>query len=190
VVTAFDITSVLSLFKLGGASFWRGRLPWPQASERLRRMAIEIPPAGTRGTKAPPTGAVGRGIMTFVRWVHRLTGNKMSGQPLLYLHTIGAKSGQPRTSAVMAFPDGNTSWLVVGSRGGSAGHPAWIHNIAANPDRIEVEVQGRNAAVMAETLEGEERAAAWARITTAQPRFAGYQQKTDRQLPVVRLTAR
>ena len=153
-------------------------------------MAIEIPPAGTRGTKAPPSGALVRSIMTVVRGVHRLTGNKLGGQPLLHLHTIGAKSGQPRTSVVMAFPDGEDSWLIVGSRGGTAGHPSWIHNIAANPDRIEAEVQGRKAAVTAETLSGEERAAAWERITTAQPRFAGYEEKTDRQWPVVRLTVR
>src|SRR5437763_495353 len=151
-------------------------------------MAIEIPPAGTRGTKAPPSGALGRGLMTVARSVHRLTGNKMSGQPLLHLHTIGAKSDQPRTSVVMAFPDGNDSWLVVASRGGTAGHPSWIYNIAANPDRVEVEIEGRKTAATAETLDGEERAAAWKRITTAQPRFAGYEQKTDRQLPVVRLT--
>jgi hypothetical protein len=44
--------------------------------------------------------------------------------------------------------------------------------------------------VTAETLSGEERAAAWELITSIQPRFAGYEQKTDRQLPVVRLTAR
>jgi deazaflavin-dependent oxidoreductase (nitroreductase family) len=153
-------------------------------------MAIEIPPAGTRGTKAPPSGAIGRGLMTVARLVHRLTGNKMSGQPLLHLHTIGAKSGQPRTSVVMAFADGDDSWLVVASRGGSTGHPSWIYNIAANPDRVEVEIQGRKAAVTAETLSDGQRAAAWERITTSQPRFAGYEQKTDRQLPVVRLTAR
>ncbi|MDX6521625.1 MAG: hypothetical protein QOC77_2587 [Thermoleophilaceae bacterium] len=153
-------------------------------------MTIEIPPAGTRGTKAPPSGALGRGLMTVARWVHRLTGNKMSGQPLLHLHTIGAKSGQPRTAVVMAFPDGDDSWLVVASRGGTAGHPSWIYNIAAHPDRVEVEMQGRKAAATAETLTGAERTAAWERITAAQPRFAGYEQKTDRQLPVVRLTAR
>ena len=68
----------------------------------------------------------------------------MSGQSLLHLRTIGAKSGQPRTSVVMAFPDGDDAWL----------------------------------------------AAAWERITTTQPRFAGYERKTDRQPPVVRLTAR
>ena len=153
-------------------------------------MAIEIPPAGSRGTKAPPSGPVARTMMAVVRRVHKLTGNKMGGQPLLYLHTVGAKSGEPRTSAVMAFPDGDNTWLVVASRGGTAGHPAWLYNIAAHPDRIEVEVEGRKVAVTASTLSGDDRADAWKRITTAQPRFTGYEAKTDRELPVVRLAAR
>lgn len=128
--------------------------------------------------------------MAVARRIHRLTGNKMSGQPLLYLHTIGAKSGQPRTSVVMAFAEGEGSWLIVGSRGGTAGHPSWFYNLASHPERVEVEVDDRKCAVTAATLSGEERASAWDRITTTQPRFLGYEQKTDRQLPVVRLTAR
>jgi deazaflavin-dependent oxidoreductase (nitroreductase family) len=152
-------------------------------------MAIEIPPAGTRGTKAPPKGPVARALMAAVRRVHRLTGNTMSGQPLLYLHTIGAKSGQARTSVVMAFPESDGAWLVVASRGGTADHPAWFYNLAAHPDRVEVEFQGRRTRVTAQTLDGEERAAAWDHITTTQPRFAGYERKTDRRLPVIRLTA-
>lgn len=152
-------------------------------------MAIEIPPAGTRGSKAPPSGPVVRGMMSVVRRVHRLTGDKMSGQPLLHLHTIGAKSGQPRTSVVMAFADGDNSWLVVASRGGTAGHPSWLYNMAVHPDQIEVEIDGRRMRVTAQTLAGEERATAWARITSTQPRFSGYESKTDREIPVVRLTA-
>ncbi len=153
-------------------------------------MTIEVPPAGTRGTKAPPGGPLGRGLMTVVRWVHRRTGNKMSGQPLLYLHTIGARGGEPRTAAVMAFPGRENAWFIVASRGGTAGHPSWFHNLAAHPDRIEVEIDGRRTAVTPETLSGQERARVWARITAEQPRFLGYEQKTDRQIPVVRLTAR
>jgi len=153
-------------------------------------MAIEIPPAGTRGTRPPPKGPLGRGVMGMARVVHRLTGNKMSGQPLMHLHTVGAKSGQARISVVMAFEDGPDSWLIVASRGGTADHPAWFYNLAANPDRVEVEVGGRKTAVSAQTLTGEQRTAAWERITTAQPRFNGYQEKTDRQIPVVRLNAR
>ncbi|MGH2863301.1 MAG: nitroreductase/quinone reductase family protein, partial [Solirubrobacteraceae bacterium] len=99
-------------------------------------MAIEIPQAGTRGAKAPPSGALGRGLMAVARGVHRLTGNKMSGQPLLHLHTIGAKSGQPRTSVVMAFPEGEGCWLIVASRGGTADHPSWFYNLASNPERV------------------------------------------------------
>jgi deazaflavin-dependent oxidoreductase (nitroreductase family) len=129
-------------------------------------------------------------MMAVVQRVHKLTGNKMAGQPLLYLHTVGAKSGQPRTAAVMAFAEGDDTWLVVASRGGTAGNPSWLHNIAAHPDRIQVEIDGRKAAVTASTLSGEERTGAWKRLTTSQPRFSGYEAKTDREIPVVRLTAR
>lgn len=153
-------------------------------------MPIEIPAAGTRGSKAPPSGPLARGMMSVVRRVHRLTGDKMSGQPLLHLHTVGAKSGDPRTSVVMAFAEGDDAWLVVASRGGTAGNPAWLHNLAAHPDQVEVEVGGRRTPVTAQSLAGEERAAAWQRITSEQPRFSGYERKTDREIPVVRLSAR
>jgi deazaflavin-dependent oxidoreductase (nitroreductase family) len=153
-------------------------------------MSIEVTPRGTRGAKPPPSGPVGRTIMRAMQFVHRRTGNKMSGTPLLYLTTVGAKSGQRRTSAVMSFPDGDDAWFIVASRGGTADHPAWYYNIAKHPDRVEVETQGRKIAAVARTLGGEERADAWKRITREQPRFAGYQEKTDREIPVLRLTAR
>lgn len=143
-------------------------------------MAIEIPPGGSRGTKAPPAGPAARVMMGLVRRIHKLTGNKMSGQPLLYLHTVGARSGEPRTSAVMAFAQADDAWLIVASRGGTAAHPSWLYNIAAHPDRITVEIDGREVAVTASTLSGEQRAEAWKRITSAQPRFTGYEAKTDR----------
>jgi deazaflavin-dependent oxidoreductase (nitroreductase family) len=129
-------------------------------------------------------------MMGAVRRVHRLTGNKMSGQPLLYVSTVGAKSGQPRTSAVMAFPDGDDAWLIVASRGGTADHPSWFYNLVKHPDRVEIEVDGRKTAVTPQTLTGAERAPAWERITRERPNFAGYQEKTDREIPVIRLTAR
>jgi hypothetical protein len=113
-------------------------------------MAIEISPRVSRGTKAPPSGPIARAIMAVVRRIHKLTGNKMSGQPLLYLHTVGAKSGQFRTAAVMAFAEGDGTWLVVASRGGTADHPSWLYNIAAHPDRIEVEIAGRRIGLRGE----------------------------------------
>jgi deazaflavin-dependent oxidoreductase (nitroreductase family) len=114
----------------------------------------------------------------------------MGGVPLMYLTTIGAKTGQQRTVPVMAFPDGDDAWLVVASSGGTATHPAWFYNLAKHPDRVELEYEGRKTPAVPETLAGEARAAAWARITADQKRFADYETKTDREIPVVRLSAR
>jgi deazaflavin-dependent oxidoreductase (nitroreductase family) len=129
-------------------------------------------------------------IMGIARTIHRLTGSKMGGRPLLYLTTVGAKSGERRTAVVLPFPDGDDTWLIVASKGGAASHPSWFYNLAAHPDQVQVEVEGRKTAVTPQTLTGEERATAWQRITTERPNFAGYEAKTDRQIPVVRLTAR
>jgi deazaflavin-dependent oxidoreductase (nitroreductase family) len=153
-------------------------------------MTIEIPPAGTKGARKPPSGPIGRALLGVIRRVHRLTGSKMSGRPLLYLTTLGAKSGQRRTSVVMPFPDGEDAWLIVASRGGSADHPAWFYNLAKHPDQVEIEFEGRKTPVTPRRLAGDERAAAWERITRERPNFAGYEEKTDREIPVVRLTAR
>jgi deazaflavin-dependent oxidoreductase (nitroreductase family) len=128
--------------------------------------------------------------MGIARRVHRLTGSKMGGRPLLYLTTVGAKSGERRTAVVMPFPEGDDAWLVVASKGGAASHPAWFYNLAAHPDQVEIEFEGRKTAVTPQTLSGEERATAWQRIITERPGFAEYETKTDRQIPVIRLTAR
>jgi deazaflavin-dependent oxidoreductase (nitroreductase family) len=128
--------------------------------------------------------------MGIARRVHRLTGSKMGGRPLLYLTTVGAKSGERRTAVVMPFPEGDDAWLVVASKGGAASHPAWFHNLAAHPDQVEIEFEGRKTAVTPQTLSGDERATAWQRIITERPGFAEYETKTDRQIPVIRLTAR
>ena len=153
-------------------------------------MSIHVTPRGTRGTKAPPSGVLGRAIMRAAQFVHRRTGNKLAGAPLLYLTTVGARSGVPRTCTVMAFPEADDAWLIVASRSGTADHPAWYYILAKHPDRVKIEVQGRKTTAVPQTLTGDERATAWTRITREQPRYAGYQEKTDRQIPVVRLTAR
>jgi len=90
---------------------------------------------------------------------------------------------------VSRFADGDDAWLVVASAGGAAHHPAWYHNIAAHPDNVQIEVDGRRIHVTAEQLHGAERAEAWRQIAAASPRFAQYQDKTDRELPVIRLVS-
>jgi deazaflavin-dependent oxidoreductase (nitroreductase family) len=121
--------------------------------------------------------------------LHKKTGDRFMGMDLLYLTTVGAKSGQERVSPVARFAEGAATWLVVGSNGGSDKNPSWYYNLKAHPDQVSVEVEGAAVPVGVKQLEGEDRAAAWEKIKAAQPRFAGYEKKTDRELPIFRLTA-
>jgi deazaflavin-dependent oxidoreductase (nitroreductase family) len=121
--------------------------------------------------------------------IHRRTGNRFMGMDLLYLTTVGAKSGEKRLSPVTRFADGDNAWLVVASNNGSDRNPAWYHNLMAHPDQVWVEVDGRSHRATVEQLDGPERAAAWQRIVATHPRYGNYQQKTSRNLPVVRLAA-
>jgi len=118
----------------------------------------------------------------------RKTGKAFGTMPALVLTTVGAKSGIERRAPLAYIPDGQGNWLIVAAYAGAANNPAWYHNIAANPDRVTIEIDGRTLAVTAEELHGAERDRAWQQITDAYDRFAKYQDKTDRQLPVIRLT--
>jgi len=150
-------------------------------------MSFQKTPGGTRGARVPPSNAVTRALNRVAMSWHRRSGDKLQGMDLLYLTTVGAKSGQKRQSTLARFADGDDAWLVVASAGGSARHPAWYHNIAAHPDQVWVEFGGHQMRVTPTQLEGDARAQAWQRITQRQPRYAGYERKTDRAIPVIRL---
>lgn len=147
-------------------------------------MPIEIPSRGTRGSSIPNPPAAVKGLM--LKAFERLM--QARGMPLCYLTTTGARTGQERTVPLRPFPDGDSSWLVVGSLGGSAKNPAWLHNIAAHPDKVRLTIGADTFPVAAQTLAGPDREQAWQRITTEESQFAAYQEKTDRVIPVVRLT--
>lgn len=113
-------------------------------------------------------------------------GGHVAGMPCILLRTIGRRSGKPHTVCLSYLPDGD-SMIVVGSYGGGEHHPAWFHNLQANPEAI-VRDRERVFWATAETLTGAERNSAWdARITSA-PRYAHYQELTDREIPLVRLS--
>lgn len=150
-------------------------------------MAIEKIPSGTRGGRTAPS-VVARVLTPLLVRVHRRSGDSFRGMDLLYLKTVGATSGTPRTAPVARFPDGDGGWLVVASAAGATRHPAWYLNVVAHPDQVEVELAGTVHKVTVHQLDGDERERAWTRIVAAAPGFAGYQTKTDRLLPVLRLT--
>lgn len=156
--------------------------------QRTDVMSFQKTPGGTRGARTPPANPATRALMRVMTSWHRRSGDKFQGMDLLYLTTVGAKTGQKRQSTVTRFPDGEDAWLVVASAGGSARHPAWYHNIAAHPDQVWVEFGGHQLRVTATQLDGDAREQAWQRITQLQPRYAGYQRKTDRAIPVIRLS--
>jgi deazaflavin-dependent oxidoreductase (nitroreductase family) len=151
-------------------------------------MTFEKTPAGSRGTKMPSFAVP---VMKFVNGLmikqSRRSG-RAAGLDVLVLDTVGAKTGQTRQTLLGSFPDGDGAWLIVASAGGSAANPAWYHNIAAHPDQVRIEVKGQTIRVTPTQLAGPERDAAWQRIAAAQSRYAGYEQKTDRQIPIIRLT--
>ena len=151
-------------------------------------MSFQKTPGGTRGGRSMPSNGMTRLLTRVMTSWHRRSGDKFLGMDVLYLTTVGAKSGEKRQTTVSRFPGGDGSWLVVASAGGATGNPAWYHNIAAHPDQIWIEFGGQRHHVTAKQLEGEERAQAWQRITASQPRYAGYEKKTDRLIPVVRLS--
>ena len=142
---------------------------------------------GTRGARQP-TGA-------FLRWTNTLMSRRIArkgkapgmGFDALVLITLGAKTGEERRIPLGWFPGQDGSWLIVAAAAGAPKNPAWYYNLAAHPDRVSVQIPGGTVTVTAEQLHGAEREKAWNQIVTASAQFAKYQQKTDRELPVIRL---
>jgi deazaflavin-dependent oxidoreductase (nitroreductase family) len=149
-------------------------------------MAVEITPEGTRG-RAFPRNPLVKALIALNKLVYRAFG--LGARGMLLLTTVGSRSGEERTVPLATFPDGDDAWLIVASAGGDARHPLWFRNIARNPDKVWIQVGRRRLRVNPELLRGQERAERWKRITTERKNFADYQKTTDREIPVVRLTA-
>jgi len=106
-----------------------------------------------------------------------------AGRPLLLLTTIGAKSGQPRTSPLVYTTDGDRI-VIIASKGGAPTSPDWYHNIVANPE-VTIELGPEKFQARATIASGEERQRLYDAQAAIMPAFADYQQKTSRQIPVV-----
>jgi deazaflavin-dependent oxidoreductase (nitroreductase family) len=150
-------------------------------------MAIEKIPGGTRGGRNPPK-LVGKLVMPVMVWMHRRAHDTFKGMPLVYLTTVGAKTGNQHTTPAARFDQPDGSWVVCASAAGATQHPGWYHNIVAHPDQVWAEAGGTRHRVRVEQLDGAERERAWQQIVSEAPGFQGYVQKTDRVLPVLRLT--
>jgi deazaflavin-dependent oxidoreductase (nitroreductase family) len=122
-----------------------------------------------------------------------LTRGRMStglGQPVVLLHVRGAKSGAERTVPLLATKQGDLVVLIA-SKAGAVKHPAWFHNVRANPD-VEVTLQGQERVPMHSTIaEGDERERLWAMAVDNYSGYERYQTRAgDRTIPVVALRPR
>jgi deazaflavin-dependent oxidoreductase (nitroreductase family) len=118
------------------------------------------------------------------RWPKRFMGM----QPV-ELHVVGRKSGQRRSTMLTAPICEPDRVVVVASKGGHSDHPDWYKNLRANPE-VEITIDGETRPYTARTAEGDERAELWPQITRTYKGYAGYQQNTDREIPVVVCTPR
>jgi len=151
-------------------------------------MTVKVPPKGTRGARFPRF--LGR-ISGFAAWMFRHGQTRaVGGTPTLILETRGARSGQRRQAILGYFAEPPDAWLIVASIGAASWNPAWLHNLATDPDATIELPGGERIPVRAETLEGADLEAAWQRIGIESHQYADYRTKTDRDIAVIRLRRR
>ncbi|MFT4087449.1 MAG: nitroreductase family deazaflavin-dependent oxidoreductase [Gordonia sp. (in: high G+C Gram-positive bacteria)] len=121
---------------------------------------------------------------------------RIAGLPSVTMTIPGRKSGAPRVTTVLAAPENDhpadggdlsSSWLVAGSYFGGPKTPTWVYNLRA-ASTIDVERRGRHARTAPAELDGDEYAEAWDLLESVWPNFALYKKRTDRTIPVFRLT--
>ena len=106
------------------------------------------------------------------------------GMPALELHTVGRKSGQPRTTMLTAPVIDGDRVVLVASKGGDDRDPDWYRNLIANPD-IELTMAGKRRPMRARQAPPEEKAELWPRVVAAYRGYGGYQRRTQRDIPLV-----
>ena len=125
-------------------------------------------------------------------WLRRFTRGRfvdaVGVAPFLLLTTTGRKTGRLRTTPVLYLEDGR-DFIVVASFGGNDMHPAWYLNLKQYPG-AEVVIRGERRRVIAREINIEEKKIIWPRLVKSYPQFDIYQQRTRREIPLFRLTAK
>lgn len=134
-----------------------------------------------------------RRLMGGHTWIYRasggLVGHRFPGAPpMLLLDHVGAKSGVKRTTPLVYVKD-DPDLVIVASKGGHPRHPAWYHNLRANPD-TSVQIGTERRTVRARQATPEERTRLWPKALATYGGYAGYQQRTGREIPLVVLERR
>ncbi len=130
----------------------------------------------------------GKAMSSGHRGLLRLSGGRVLGSvfgmPALELHTTGRTSGKRRSTMLSTPVHDERRVVLVASKGGDDRHPDWYRNLQANPD-VEITMDGVTRPMRARTASAAEKADLWPQITKAYKGYAGYQRRTDREIPVV-----
>ena len=125
-------------------------------------------------------------INRVVNRIVRLTGmQSFRGARILYLTTVGRKSGKSRTVPLAFVPD-DEDYVVAASNGGSDWQPAWWLNLQSRP-QATIEVDGAEVTVTASAVEDDDRDRLWQRLNEQLDTYDSYQSKVRRQIALVRL---
>ena len=106
------------------------------------------------------------------------------GMPAVELHTVGRKSGRPRSTMLTAPVVDGERVVLVASKGGDDRDPDWYRNLVAHPE-IELTIAGQRRPMRARTASTDEKAELWPRVVAAYKGYGGYQRRTERDIPLV-----
>jgi deazaflavin-dependent oxidoreductase (nitroreductase family) len=127
-------------------------------------------------------------VSTTHRKLLRLSGGRILGSafgmPVVELHTIGRRTGQPRVTVLTAPIHDATRVVLVASKGGDDRHPQWYRNLTVQPE-VEILIEGTLRTLWARTASATEKAELWPQILRAYKGYGGYQARTGRDIPVV-----
>ena len=110
-------------------------------------------------------------------------GGSAYGVPVVLVESVGRKSGKRRSHPLLCGEDGD-NLILIASKGGTDRHPAWYHNLKANPETTAW-WKGKRRTVHAREASGKERERLWKLMADAYPTYESYQRRTDRQIPVI-----
>ena len=134
-----------------------------------------------------------RVITGFHRRLYSLSGGRLGdgivGMPVLILTTTGRKSGKARETVLTTPVQEGETIVLVASYGGDDRHPQWFLNLRADPE-VSVTKDGRTTPLRARVASAEEKARLWPAVVAAYKGYAGYQRRTDRDIPLVLLEPR